>query len=641
VKGHGASQHAAVDIFIVEDSPTQALQLQHILEQHGYHCSVAENGREALALMRRNKPAAVISDILMPEMDGYQLCRQIKTDADLTDIPVILLTSLADPRDVIRGLECGADNFIVKPYDEQLLLSRIQYILTNQRIRRGAKTQTSLKIVFAGQTYVITANRLQILNLLLSTYETAVQQNRQLTQTQEALQQLNIRLEDMVAERTAALQEEIAERRRVGEALRRSAERLRVLRDIDRAILTAQSPKAIAQGALSHIHALIPCWRVGISLFDWQAHEGLVLASIGHDTPRLSAGTSISMEDYGLQDLAILLTNQAYLVADVLTLTAPPVTVCALRDEGLRSYMRVPLTAQGALLGALNLWSDRPDTFTAEHVEIAREVADQLAIGIQQSRLHEQVQHHALELERRVAERTTELQEMNAELETFSYSVAHDLRAPLRSLHSFAQILLEGYSDVLDAEGRDYAQRIVAAARRLDALTHDLLTYSRLGRAAMVLESVNLEEVVEEVLTELEVEIRNKTAHVTVDRPLPPVLGHSTSLMEVVSNLLMNGLKFVAPDIRPQVRIWATERDEWVRLWIQDNGIGIAPEYHERIFGVFERLHGVDAYPGTGIGLAIVRKSMERMGGRVGVESALGQGSTFWVEFAKYSGGRP
>ena len=152
--------------------------------------------------------------------------------------------------------------------------------------------------------------------------------------------------------------------------------------------------------------------------------------------------------------------------------------VCALQVQGLRSYVRVPLVAQGTLLGALDLWSDRPHTFTAEHVDIAREVADQLAIGIQQTRLLEQVQRHAIELERRVGERTTELQAMNAELETFSYSVAHDLRAPLHSLQSFAQILLEDYSDRLDAEGRGYAQRIVTAARRLDALTHDLLTYS-------------------------------------------------------------------------------------------------------------------------------------------------------------------
>jgi DNA-binding response OmpR family regulator len=187
VNRYGGSQHGKLNILIVEDSPTQALQLQYILEQHGYQCSVAQNGSDAIAFMRQHKPTAVISDILMPEMDGYQLCQRIKGDADLTHIPVILLTSLADPRDVIRGLECGADNFIVKPYDEQFLLGRIQYILANQQLRREETTPMGLEIFFAGQTYFITSDRLQILNLLLSTYETAVQKNRQLIQTQEAL----------------------------------------------------------------------------------------------------------------------------------------------------------------------------------------------------------------------------------------------------------------------------------------------------------------------------------------------------------------------------------------------------------------------------------------------------------------------
>jgi DNA-binding response OmpR family regulator len=141
---------------------------------------VAQNGSDAIAFMRQHRPTAVISAILMPEMDGYQLCQQIKGDADLTHIPVILLTSLADPRDVIRSLECGADNFIVKPYDEQFLLGRIQYIFANQQLRREETTPMGLEIFFAGQTYFITSDRLQILNLLLSTYETAVQKNRQL-----------------------------------------------------------------------------------------------------------------------------------------------------------------------------------------------------------------------------------------------------------------------------------------------------------------------------------------------------------------------------------------------------------------------------------------------------------------------------
>jgi signal transduction histidine kinase/DNA-binding response OmpR family regulator len=632
VNGHDRSRDAAVEILIVEDSPTQALQLQYILEQHNYRASVATNGRDALVGMQRHKPTIVISDILMPEMDGYQLCQQIKTDANLADIPVILLTSLSDPRDVIKGLECGADNFIVKPYDEDFLLSRIQYILANQRVRRVERTQMGLEIFFAGQTYFITSDRLQILNLLLSTYETAVQKNRQLIEAQDTLQQLNGQLEDIVAERTAALTAEIAERKRAEGALRRYTERLRILQEIDRAILAAQSPAAIAHAALGQIHALVPCWRAGIWLFDWQARQGLVLAVTGYNTPSMWVGMRLALEAYGLQDLAVLQTRQVYVVEDVRTLTPPPAMVQALQAEGLQSYTRVPLVVQGALIGSLNLWSDQLGAFTAEQLDIAREVADQLAIGIQQAHLHAQVQRHAAELEQRVAERTAELQEINAELESFSYSVSHDLRAPLRSIQGFAQILLEEYDDRLDAVGQDYVQRIVAAARRMDTLTEDLLTYSRLSRATMELVPVSLEAVVAEALMQLEADIHGQAADVTVERPLPQVMGHYVTLVQAVANLLANSLKFVAPGVRPRVRVWTEERGDRVCLRLRDNGIGIAPEYQERIFRIFERLHSPDTYPGTGIGLSIVRKGMERMGGQVGVESAPGQGSTFWVE---------
>ncbi|MGH8069628.1 MAG: response regulator [Candidatus Entotheonellia bacterium] len=632
MNGHGRSTDAVGEILIVEDSPTQALQLQYILERYNYRASVATNGRDALARMRRHQPTIVISDIVMPEMDGYQLCQQIKADAHLADIPVILLTSLADPKDVIRGLECGADNFIVKPYDADFLLSRIQYILANQRVRRVERTQMGLEIFFAGQTYVITSDRLQILNLLLSTYETAVQQNRQLIEAQATLRQLNAHLEDIVAERTAALTVEIAERKRAEEALRRYAERLHILHEIDRAIQAAQSPEAIAQAALGHIYALVPCWRVGISLFDWQARQGLVLAVIGRDTPSLPVGMHMALEAYGLQDLAVLQTAQVYVVEDVRKLDPPPATVHALLAEGLQSYIRVPLVVQGVLIGTLNLWSDQLGAFTAEQVDVAREVANQLAIGIQQAHLHAQVQRHADDLEQRVAERTAELREINAALESFSYSVSHDLRAPLRSIQGFAQILLEEYDDRLEDGGRDYIRRIVAAARRMDTLTEDLLTYSRLSRAAMELRPVSLGKVVEDGLMQLEAEIRGKEAQVAVDRPLPQVMGHYGTLVQAVANLLANGLKFVAPGLRPQIQVWAEERDDRVYLRLRDNGIGIEPAYQERIFRLFERLHGPETYAGTGIGLSIVRKGMERMGGQVGVESAPGQGSTFWLE---------
>jgi signal transduction histidine kinase len=235
-------------------------------------------------------------------------------------------------------------------------------------------------------------------------------------------------------------------------------------------------------------------------------------------------------------------------------------------------------------------------------------------------------------LEDQVRERTAELEERNDELEAFGYSISHDLRAPLRAMQGFSQALLEDCGDRLDAMGREYAERIVAGAKRMDELIRDLLAYSRVSRAELKLVRVPLTPVAHSALAELSGALRARNASVHVDEPLPTVMGHPATLSQVLTNLLGNGLKFVPPERIPELRVRAERHNGLVRVWVEDNGIGIAPEHQARIFRVFERLHSNDDYPGTGIGLAIVRKAVERMGGQVGVESSLGHGSRFWVE---------
>uniref|UniRef100_A0A831U2X4 histidine kinase n=1 Tax=Geobacter metallireducens TaxID=28232 RepID=A0A831U2X4_GEOME len=181
-------------ILIIEDSPTQSAQLRHILETNGYGVVSAGNGREALSLIAGQRPSLIISDVIMPEIDGYELCRRIKDREDCREIPVILLTSLSDPHDVIRGLECGADNFITKPCDEKHLIRRIDYLLESRNTCQ-AESQPGLEILFAGERYCITADRRRILDLLLCTYETAIQKNNELISAQNELNSLNKQLE--------------------------------------------------------------------------------------------------------------------------------------------------------------------------------------------------------------------------------------------------------------------------------------------------------------------------------------------------------------------------------------------------------------------------------------------------------------
>lgn len=237
-------------------------------------------------------------------------------------------------------------------------------------------------------------------------------------------------------------------------------------------------------------------------------------------------------------------------------------------------------------------------------------------------------------LERRVMERTAELAETNAELTAFAHSVSHDLRAPLRAMEGFAAALAEDYGVQLEHAGREYVQHIVDSAKRMDTLVNDLLAYSRLGRSEVRMQEVGLEKIVTDALGQLAADIEDCGAKVEFTKGMPTVLGHKSTLVQIVTNLLSNGMKFVAPTEQPRLKVW-TQRDDdgKLRLWVEDNGIGIDPDYQDRIFRVFERLHGIESYPGTGIGLAIVARACERLGCRCGVESQLGQGSRFWVEF--------
>ncbi len=306
-------------------------------------------------------------------------------------------------------------------------------------------------------------------------------------------------------------------------------------------------------------------------------------------------------------------------------------------------------------------------------------------------------------LERRVEFRTAEVQAANEELEAFTYTVAHDLRAPLRGMQGLAGALLEDYSNVLDELGQEYARQIVNSGQQLEELIQDLLDYSRLSRTDLSLQIVDLDAAVAEALQRVKADADFRHAKICVRSPLPPVLAHYVTLVQVIANLVSNAIKFVE-GTAPQVQVWAEEFEsagglgemggvgegergrggdwergrvgdwergrvgegergrggewergrvgegdnshlpeitnsqqpaKWIHLWVEDNGIGIAGEHQKRIFRVFERLHGIESYPGTGIGLAIVYKGVDRMGGQVGVESQLGQGSRFWIELRR------
>ena len=327
--------------------------------------------------------------------------------------------------------------------------------------------------------------------------------------------------------------------------------------------------------------------------------------------------------------------------------------------SGTGKFITCPLIIAGRpIFGALHLEGAEP--FDENDAAFASAVAGQLAVAL--DRFHARIEELArrneavesgrraerevesrrlaekkvlelnADLERRVAERTAQLEETIKELHAFTYSIAHDLRAPLRHIHGFGE-LLSSCKD--EADRLKLVDRVLATSESMDGLIRDLLAYSRLTLEAIELEPVSLSAVLKEVRAALKEDLVERKGLLDVEEPLRRVLGHERTLTQAVVNLVSNALKFASPGKAPRVRVRAEDLGGRVRLWVEDDGIGIAPEHLDRIFGVFQRLHRTDEYPGTGIGLAIVRRAMERMKGSAGVESTPGKGSRFWLELDK------
>jgi PAS domain S-box-containing protein len=298
-----------------------------------------------------------------------------------------------------------------------------------------------------------------------------------------------------------------------------------------------------------------------------------------------------------------------------------------------------------ASISQVNIGEERLFTVILRDITRRHEAEESLRVA------REALEVYAQQLEKKVEERTAQLRETVAGLEAFSYSLSHDMRASLRAIHTFTEIVLERAAPKLDSEEADLMCRVLAAAVRMEHMVRDVLAFSRVSREEIKLEPVEVEKLIQDLVVHLP-ELQTPQANIKIDSPLLPVLGHPASLVQCLSNLLTNAVKFVPPGVCPEVRIWTEpiqmamppaaamqkatgpeprpEPIPAVRLWIEDNGIGIETAALQKIFTIFQRLHS--EYEGTGIGLAIVHKAVERMGGTVGALSEPGKGSRFWIE---------
>lgn len=318
------------------------------------------------------------------------------------------------------------------------------------------------------------------------------------------------------------------------------------------------------------------------------------------------------------------------------------------RRLGLRAYAVFPLLIGDRLLGTLSFGSYARDVMAADEIGIMRTLSQYLAVALDRAQREQALREaqrslslHADTLESTVAERTARLRETIEELESFSHTVAHDLRAPIRWLSGYTDMLLTDYADSLPAGAKAIVERLRHAGGRLDALTRDLLCFSRIARQDVDLEPVDVAEVVGELVA-MTPGLQNEVVRIE-GRP-GRVLAHPTLLQQCLSNLFDNALKFSRPGVMPRITVRSTPAPgepggaRRIRLWVEDNGLGIAPEMQAKIFGIFERASGVDHIEGTGIGLAIVTRAVLRMGGTCGVESEAGAGARFWLELLDAAG---
>lgn len=441
-----------IEILLAEDSPTQAEKLRYLLEEHGYRVVAVPNGKEALAAARRQKPTLIISDVMMPEMDGFMLCGEIKRDEQLKDIPMILLTSLSDIRDIMKGLECGADNFIRKPYEDQYLLARIDYLLINHELRKNQKMQMGMEIYLGGQKHFITAERQQIVDLLISIYEDAVHINKELHERQLELAHSNHLLTGLyrIAEglNQAVSQHEVCEK-----ALEYAMElpgieagwlylcddngfRVAAARNIPASLLVAETMEDVCEcqrlfltEGLGHAINIVQCTR---------------LIPLGNDTPSFH-------------------------------------------------HASVPLRINNQSRGIMNLIGMKQDLFTDNELETLYGVGHQVSIALERARLHE---HMEQLVEKRTTALTAEIsrrKEYEARIVRLNriYSVLSGINTTI--------VRVRGRQELFDKACRiavDHGQFVFTWIGIFHADTQNITPMAKAGRDDGYLSQINLANVI-------------------------------------------------------------------------------------------------------------------------------------------------
>lgn len=409
--------------------------------------------------------------------------------------------------------------------------------------------------------------------------------------------------------------------------VKQAQERSQLLAETAGLLLRTDSPQQVVEELCQRVLTFLRCDVFFNFLVD-DSRQGLLLNACGGISPE-ERHQCMTLEIGKAVCGCVAIRGKGMVVEDVQASADPAVAI--VKSLGVQAYACHPLETQGKILGTLSFGTRTRPKFKEDELALMKAVTDLVAIAMERQQWAATLVRMNEELERRVQERTEVLARTTDQLNSFCYSVAHDLRAPLRTQNGFARLLLDDYGQSLDDTGRHYLKAIMQSAERQSNIIQDLMAHVNVSRADLALEDVPLRGALDQVLADLEADLIQKEASVDHSRLVNfSVVANRSSLHLVLLNLISNACKFVPKGRRPRIHVRSERLNGVVRLWVEDNGIGIAQADRGRLFGMFQRLQKGD-FPGTGMGLAIVKTAIERMGGTVGLESEPEVGSRFWV----------
>ncbi len=676
------AEKSGLNVLLVEDNPTERWLFTELLRSRGHTVTACEDAESGWEEFLRNLPSLILLDWVLPGMDGIEFCRKIRKHPAGEQTVIIVVTVRNSAEDLREVMAAGADDYIAKPADVDLMNIRLAVAERNVReLAESSQTKQVLEATFeelqelfenldevyftldvARNTLVrispaceqvlgYTADQLLAEDGLLTgllhpeEFEKLARSAGQEADPPVSIHEYEIqtgagerrwlrarlragyddrgelsRIDGVLSDRT--------ERQMAQEQLAARTQELLTLHRISQLLMGASSLQSPYDEILEEICNATGFPIAAIEYFDEERDRMIITAARG--IPDLEDGGTLEIDAHQTLSGVAVRTGESVVVEDARKRKEH--TSDYLNKLGLRAYLSFPLVVPGAVSGCLTLAHTeavRPDI---RMVRWAESVANSIASVVERMGAEEALK----ESEQRYRTLAEQLQQANDELQAFAYSVSHDLRAPLRTMQGFAHALVRKFGSSLDPEARDYARRIIASGVQSERLIGDLLAYSRLSFEEMKLQPVDLNEVVKSAREQMDADLKESKAHLELDEALPEVQGHQVTLVQVVANLLSNAVKFVEEGTVPEVRIRYEESDGRIRLWVEDNGVGIREDQREKIFQIFERLQAGEDRPGTGIGLAIVRRGMERIGGRAGVESEHGKGSRFWIELPRY-----